>query len=241
MAEPVADATMFDAALKVLAERGYAGATTRRIADAAGVNEVTLFRRFGDKRQLILAAIGADIDRFANDGLTATGNLEADLIRVVEYYSDIYQHRDGLVGTLLLEGARSPDVAALIQGPLGAMSRLGEILAGYRARRTDDRRAHGVRSSGTPCTSPRDDAFGARHRYRSCSPRCQHCGSAILGRSPPGGSGCLGNAVAFDLAELSDFGPRPEGSPELMFLGTATTWHRHLVGGCPMQCTCTMP
>src|SRR6202034_2250042 len=93
VAELVADATMFDAALKVLAERGYAGATTRRIADAAGVNEVTLFRRFGDKRQLIRAAIHADIDRFANDGLTATGNLEADLIRVVEYYSDIYQHR----------------------------------------------------------------------------------------------------------------------------------------------------
>ena len=112
VAELVADATMFDAALKVLAERGYAGATTRRIADAAGVNEVTLFRRFGDKRQLILAAIHADIDRFANDGLTATGNLEADFIRVVEYYSDIYQHRDGLVGTLLLEGARNRSAAS---------------------------------------------------------------------------------------------------------------------------------
>ena len=189
MAELVADATMFDAALKVLAERGYAGATTRRIADAAGVNEVTLFRRFGDKRQLILAAIHADIDRFANDGLTATGNLEADLIRVVEYYSDIYQHRDGLVGTLLLEGARNPDVAALIQGPLGAMSRLGEIFAGYRPRRTDDGGAHGVRSSGTPCTSTRDDAFGARDRCRSRSPGCQHCGSAVLERSPRGASG----------------------------------------------------
>jgi AcrR family transcriptional regulator len=93
---------------------------------------VTLFRRFDDKRQLILAAIHADIDRFANDGLTATGNPEADLIRVVEYYSDIYQHRDGLVGTLLLEGARNPDVAALIQEPLGAMSRLGAIFAGYQ-------------------------------------------------------------------------------------------------------------
>jgi AcrR family transcriptional regulator len=132
VAEPVTDTTMFDAALKVLAERGYAGATTRRIADAAGVNEVTLFRRFGDKRQLILAAIHADIDRFANDGLTATGDLVADLIRVVEYYSDIYQHRNGLVGTLLLEGARNADVAALIQEPLGAMARLGEIFAGYQ-------------------------------------------------------------------------------------------------------------
>jgi AcrR family transcriptional regulator len=132
MAEPVTDATMYDAALAVLAERGYAGATTRRIAEAAGINEVTLFRRFGDKRQLILAAIHADISRLTSDGLTATGDMEADLIRVVEYYSDLYQHRDGLVGTLLLEGARDPDVAALIKEPLGAMSRVGEIFASYQ-------------------------------------------------------------------------------------------------------------
>ena len=132
MAEPVTDATMFDAALAVLAERGYVGATTRRIAEAAGINEVTLFRRFGDKRQLILAAIHADISRLADTGLTTTGDIEADLIRVVEYYSDIYQHRNGLVGTLLLEGARNPNVAALIKEPLGAMSRLAEIFAGYQ-------------------------------------------------------------------------------------------------------------
>jgi AcrR family transcriptional regulator len=132
LAEPVTDATMFDAALAVLAERGYAGATTRRIAEAAGINEVTLFRRFGDKRQLILAAIHADISRLSDNGLTTTGDIEADLIRVVEYYSDIYQHRNGLVGTLLLEGARNPNVAALIKEPLGAMSRLAEIFAGYQ-------------------------------------------------------------------------------------------------------------
>jgi AcrR family transcriptional regulator len=132
VAEPVTDATMFDAALAVLAERGYVGATTRRIAEAAGINEVTLFRRFGDKRQLILAAIHADISRLADNGLTTTGDVEADLIRVVEYYSDIYEHRNGLVGTLLLEGARNPSVAALIKEPLGAMSRLAEIFAGYQ-------------------------------------------------------------------------------------------------------------
>lgn len=132
MAEPITDATMFDAALSVLAQRGYAGATTRRIAEAAGINEVTLFRRFGDKRQLILAAIHATIARLADDGLVATGDLEADLVRVVEYYSDLYQRRDGLVGTLLLEGARDPDVAALIKEPLGAMSRIAEIFAAYQ-------------------------------------------------------------------------------------------------------------
>ncbi|HXA31040.1 MAG TPA: helix-turn-helix domain-containing protein [Acidimicrobiales bacterium] len=132
MAELVTDAMMFDAALAVLAERGYVGATTRRIAEAAGINEVTLFRRFGDKRQLILAAIHTDISRLADNGLTTTGDIEADLIRVVEYYTGIYQHRNGLVGTLLLEGARNPSVAALIQEPLGAMLRLAEIFAGYQ-------------------------------------------------------------------------------------------------------------
>lgn len=132
MAEPVSDATMFDAVLSVLAQRGYGGATTRRIAQAAGINEVTLFRRFGDKRQLILAAIHASIARLTSDGLAVTGDLEGDLVRVVEYYLDLYQHRDGLVGTLLLEGARDPDVAALIKEPITAMSRLGEIFTAYQ-------------------------------------------------------------------------------------------------------------
>jgi AcrR family transcriptional regulator len=129
MSDPVSDTRMFDAALTVLAQRGYAGATTRRIADAAGVNEATLFRRFGDKRQLILAAIHADLAQLPAGGLAPSGDLEADLIRVVEYYTNVYQHRDGLVGTLLLEGARDPDVAALIKEPLASLSRLGEAFA----------------------------------------------------------------------------------------------------------------
>ncbi len=132
MSEPVSDARMFDAALTVLAQQGYAGATTRRIAAAAGVNEATLFRRFGDKRQLILAAIHADLAQLPQAGIIRSGDLEADLIRVVEYYSNVYQHRDGLVGTLLLEGARNPEVAALIKEPLASLSRIGEVFADYQ-------------------------------------------------------------------------------------------------------------
>ncbi len=132
MSEPVSDSRMFDAALTVLAQQGYAGATTRKIAAAAGVNEATLFRRFGDKRQLILAAIHADLAQLTGPGIIRTGDLETDLIRVVEYYSNIYRHRDGLVGTLLLEGARNPEVAALIKEPLASLSRIGEVFAGYQ-------------------------------------------------------------------------------------------------------------
>ena len=132
MSEPVSDARMFDAALTVLAQQGYGGATTRRIAAAAGVNEATLFRRFGDKRQLILAAIHADISQLPAAGISLSGDLETDLIQVVEYYSNVYQHRDGLVGMLLLESARDPEVAALIKEPLASLTRLGEVFAGYQ-------------------------------------------------------------------------------------------------------------
>lgn len=45
------------AAASVYAELGFRGATTRRIADVAGVNEVTLFRLFGSKTALITEAL----------------------------------------------------------------------------------------------------------------------------------------------------------------------------------------
>jgi AcrR family transcriptional regulator len=48
---------LLDAAARVYAEAGYRGATTRRIAQEAGVNEITLFRHFGSKTTLILEAV----------------------------------------------------------------------------------------------------------------------------------------------------------------------------------------
>jgi AcrR family transcriptional regulator len=48
---------LLEAAASLYAEAGYRGATTRRIADQAGVNEITLFRHFGSKDALIREAI----------------------------------------------------------------------------------------------------------------------------------------------------------------------------------------
>jgi len=45
------------AAAEVYAETGFRGATTRRIAERAGVNEITLFRHFGSKTRLLHEAI----------------------------------------------------------------------------------------------------------------------------------------------------------------------------------------
>jgi AcrR family transcriptional regulator len=48
---------LIESAARVFAETGYRGATTRRIAQEAGVNEITLFRHFGNKDALLSEAV----------------------------------------------------------------------------------------------------------------------------------------------------------------------------------------
>ena len=47
---------ILDATIKLLDQVGWKGATTKRIADEAGVNEVTVFRKFKNKETLLKAA-----------------------------------------------------------------------------------------------------------------------------------------------------------------------------------------
>jgi AcrR family transcriptional regulator len=43
---------ILEATLELISEKGYIGATTREIASQAGVSELTLFRKFGNKEHL---------------------------------------------------------------------------------------------------------------------------------------------------------------------------------------------
>lgn len=55
---------LLDAAVRVFSERGYAGATTREIAEAAGTTEALLFRHFGSKANLFEVAVLAPFTEF---------------------------------------------------------------------------------------------------------------------------------------------------------------------------------
>lgn len=61
--------SLLKAAIKLFAEVGSRGATTRRIAQEAGVNEVTLFRHFKSKDELLEAALESLVDMVAAKGL----------------------------------------------------------------------------------------------------------------------------------------------------------------------------
>jgi AcrR family transcriptional regulator len=69
------------AAMQLFGQVGYTRASTRLIAEAAGVNEVTLFRHFGSKKNLLMACMEA----FNAGGFSAT--FEARLSG--DYPSDI--------------------------------------------------------------------------------------------------------------------------------------------------------
>ena len=52
------DSKIIEATIDLVGELGYKGMTTRQIAERAGVDEVTLFRRFGSKESLVKKAVG---------------------------------------------------------------------------------------------------------------------------------------------------------------------------------------
>lgn len=53
---------LLEAAHAVFAEEGFRGATTRKIAARAGVNEVTLFRHFASKEELLAEAVDRQVE-----------------------------------------------------------------------------------------------------------------------------------------------------------------------------------
>ena len=60
---------ILNAAVQVFSQHGFRGSTTRRIADAAAVNEVTIFRYFGSKEALLQEAIIASEERALSNTL----------------------------------------------------------------------------------------------------------------------------------------------------------------------------
>jgi AcrR family transcriptional regulator len=73
---------ILNAAVHVFSQHGFRGSTTRRIADAAEVNEVTIFRYFGSKEALLQEAI------YASEAQGFASSLPADPVDPLRELAD---------------------------------------------------------------------------------------------------------------------------------------------------------
>jgi AcrR family transcriptional regulator len=97
------------AAAKVFARDGLAGATTRAIAKAAKVNEVTLFRHFGTKERLTAAVIGKTFTHEQAEVAADSADLHADLMDYARRYDAQLTANLPLIRTVLAEIHRHRD------------------------------------------------------------------------------------------------------------------------------------
>ncbi|MDJ0755275.1 MAG: TetR/AcrR family transcriptional regulator [Ardenticatenaceae bacterium] len=132
MARTITDDHILEAALHVLATKGYAGATTREISAAAEINEVTLFRRFGNKKNLLMAAVEQEVENFQAGKIEYTGDLEGDLRRIVQFYYDLMRKRGHVLSMLMSEVPRQPELAEVMQTPMTIVQKITRIIERYQ-------------------------------------------------------------------------------------------------------------
>jgi len=107
---------IIDAAAEVAGEVGYAKATTKDIAVAAGVNEVTLFRHFGSKENLFSAAI----EQYGGPAMVPaieaqlTGDYRQDLMTIGNILMTVLVERREMLQLLLCDSAHIPEVRTVL-------------------------------------------------------------------------------------------------------------------------------
>jgi len=116
---------ILDAALKVFASEGYTGATTRRIAEEANVAEVTLFRKFHSKENLLKEVLiknrasSSSLDDYLSR-IKEDTDFQIDLCILGKKILDIMRDkkRGGKYHMFMLmlfeEGRRRPEVAEIL-------------------------------------------------------------------------------------------------------------------------------
>lgn len=128
---------ILQAAARVYAEVGFRGATTRRIATEAGVNEVTLFRIFGSKETLIgeaLRCCGAH--QIAGKTLLADPvDPERELTAWSREHLAKMRERRALIRKMLSEIEERPELTpSATSGPTCASNELREYLGRLKKR-----------------------------------------------------------------------------------------------------------
>ena len=123
---------IFPAALALFAEQGYKATTTKAIAEKAGVNEVTLFRKYSNKENLFMELIKAEAEdklKIVSNELEPTGDLVEDLTQVGMWMNLNMYENSALLKILIVEVGSQPEIFEILgRIPFLAIDRLSSFL-----------------------------------------------------------------------------------------------------------------
>lgn len=131
MPAPIDEDRILDAALDVWREHGFRNATTRKVAALAGIAEVTLFRRFGDKSALFAAALQREADMFRAD-IEFSNDIMEDLTALVAAYQTMLARNGAIVLDFLVEAPHNPEMAEIGPVPMTAIAGAAALIAKYQ-------------------------------------------------------------------------------------------------------------
>lgn len=109
---------IMEAMVELVHEKGYKGATTRELAQIAGVNEVTIFRIFGNKKGIV----DAIIQKYALIDLIESifqekvvWDIEKDLKMLVREYQALLEQKRTVILLSLKETGQFADLDELLK------------------------------------------------------------------------------------------------------------------------------
>jgi AcrR family transcriptional regulator len=133
MPKIIPEKQIFQAVIETISKHGYAGATTRLIAETAGIGEVTLFRKHGTKAELVKWAIAALVEQSEFESATHyTGDLHADLQRILRAYEQSVISKAAFFMVLFTEIQNTPELANAFTQPMGLYRATGQLLMRYQ-------------------------------------------------------------------------------------------------------------
>jgi|SRR5690625_166433 len=108
---------VIEAAVELVNEKGYKGATTKAIANRAGVNEVTIFRHFGNKKGIVEAAVekyafAEPLFDYFSDHII--WDIEKDLKMLAKQYQVLLHEKQFLILLSLKEANQFPELNEML-------------------------------------------------------------------------------------------------------------------------------
>ncbi len=126
---------IFRATIKIFSEKGYGGTTTKDVASEAGVNEATLYRKYGNKEGLLERAVNWQMSEVPFGKTGYSGNIRKDLDDILQAYEETSKICGYLIPVLFIESRRHPELKGTLAGIVSNISGIRGIFSRHQEAR----------------------------------------------------------------------------------------------------------